>query len=164
MKRHPRRVCGSLREGNAPMGAADPTPRAGSRKERGRHDFRGGHKSWLTKLASMQAFSFTPYGPSPSNRLARGSWSPKIPSSRALSHGRSSRLLSSMTSGRKSSSSPLLRRVRMLTPSRAPLMPFCSGFHCRRVDPGQFEYLEPAVDRVGYGFGLGHLFPNHIRL
>ena len=52
----------------------------------------------------------------------------------------------------------------MLTPSRAPLMPFCSGFHCRWVDPGQFEYLEPAVDRAGYGFGFGHLFPNHIRL
>ena len=102
--------------------------------------------------------------PGPSSRLARTSWSPKIPSSRALSHGRSSRLLSSMTSGRKSSSSPLLRRVRMFTPSRTPLMFFCSGFHCRWIDPGQFEYLEPAVDRVGYGFGSGHLFPNHIRL
>lgn len=39
-----------------------------------------------------------------------------------------------------------------------------SGFCCWKVDLPRFECLKPAVDRVGYRVGFGHLFPNFVRL
>ena len=39
-----------------------------------------------------------------------------------------------------------------------------SGLCCWKVDFHRFECLEPAVDRIGYRAGFGHLFPNFIRL
>lgn len=69
-----------------------------------------------------------------------------------------------MTFGQKSSSSPSLRQVRMPASSQAPLTLFRSGIHCQPIHFSQFEYVEPAVDRVGYGVGFGHFFPDFIRV
>jgi len=69
-----------------------------------------------------------------------------------------------MTSGRSSSSSPSLRRVRIPTYPLASLTLFRSGRVRRHFNYRLIEHPRQAADRVGYGVGFGYLFPNYIRL
>ena len=52
-------------------------------------------------------------------------------------------------------------------PTQSPgahLALFHSGCLCKHADSCQFGCLKSVVDRVGYGVGFGHLFPNFVRL